>query len=363
MDILGKAQTMTRLNDWAVRAAWLAAGLLVCARPAECAKPRNSAITLAIAEQRDAPVLKQGDPGTEDNKYGFEGGCVLKLGGAYHLFTSEMIGDPRWVKMRLAHWVSRDRLAWTRRPTMYESSGVRDGSDPRASFWAPMPVFNEREKRWNLFYVAYRAPVGPDGWHGRLWRAVSQVAGREGIDGPWQDAGIILEPGPASESWEGRQGTDSIFPFQAGRRWLGFYGSSNEVDYWKVGLIGAPKLAGPWKRLSQVNPVALSGDLGTENPVVTRLRNGRYVAVFDTIKVSDVIGYSESADGVHWSPAKQLRLQPSPSIWVKDVRTPLGLVEEDDGTFTLFYTGYEKTSSGKQGYGCLGLLRVRMEVE
>ena len=327
-------------------------GVVACAQPA--------GVTLSILEQRDTPVIKKGDPGTGENKYGFEGGCVLKLQGTYHLFTSEMVGDPSWVKMRLAHWVSRDRLHWARRATMYESSGERTGRDLRASLWAPMPVFNERENRWNLFYVAYRAPIGPEGWDGRIWRATSKVAGRQGIDGPWEDAGVILEPGPKSDSWEGNQGTDSIFPYNAGGRWLAFYGSSNATNYWKVGLIEAPALAGPWKRLSASNPVALNGELGTENPVVTRLKNGRYVAVFDTIRQDYAIGYADSADGVKWSPARQLRLQPNPALWVSDVRTPLGLIPEPDGTFTLFYTGYEK-SSRKRGYGCLGLLRVKLQ--
>jgi hypothetical protein len=323
---------------------------------------QGAGVTLSIIEQRDTPVIKRGDPGTEENKYGFEGGCVLKLDGTYHLFTSEMVGDPFWVKMRLAHWTSRDRLHWTRRATMYESSGERTGQDSRAALWAPMPVFNDQENRWNLVYVAYRAPIGPDGWHGRIWRATSKVAGRKGIDGPWEDAGVILEPGPQSDSWEGNQGTDSFFPYKAGGRWLGLYGSSNARDYWKVGLAEAPALAGPWKRLSSSNPVALSCELGTENPVVTRLDNGRFVAVFDTIRQDYAIGYADSADGLSWSKARQLGLNQSPALWVSDVRTPLGLIPEPDGTFTLFYTGYEK-SSGKRGYGCVGLLRVKVKNE
>jgi hypothetical protein len=329
-------------------------GVVACAQAA--------GITLSIIEQRDAPVIQRGDPGTEENKYGFEGGSVLKLNGTYHLFTSEMVGDPFWVKMKLAHWVSSDRLRWTRRATMYESSGERTGRDLRAALWAPMPVFNEQENRWNLFYVSYRAPIGPDGWHGRIWRAVSKVEGREGIDGPWEDAGVILEPGPQSDSWEGSQGTDSFFSYNAGGRWLGFYGSSNATNYWKVGLAEAPAPAGPWKRMSSSNPVALSGELGTENPVVTRLNNGRFVAVFDTIRQDYAIGYADSADGAKWSQARQLLLRQSRNLWVGDVRTPLGLIPEPDGTLTLFYTGYER-SVGKRGYGCVGLLRVKVNNE
>jgi hypothetical protein len=43
---------------------------------------------------KQQPVIAKGMPGTEHNKYGFEGGCVLKLDGVYHLFTSEMVAVP-----------------------------------------------------------------------------------------------------------------------------------------------------------------------------------------------------------------------------------------------------------------------------
>lgn len=317
-----------------------------------------SGIVLEITRQWDRPVIDNNSPGAEGNQHGFEGGCVRKLNGVYHLFTSEMSGQPRNVKMRLAHWTSRDRLHWQRRATLYESSGERTGSDPRAALWAPMPVYDPDERRWNLFYVAYRAPVGPDGWHGRLWRAVSRTPGPDGIDGPWQDVGIILEPGPESQPWEGSQGTDSIFVWPAGGRWLGFYGSSNAKDYWSVGLISAPSIGGPWRRLAKGNPTTFSGALGTENPIVTPY-HGRYLAVFDTIRKPDVIGYSESPDGIHWEPARQFRLKKTSALWVQDVRTPLGLIDEGKGVFTLFYTGFARIPSGIS-YGCVGLLEVRI---
>src|SRR5580704_9478951 len=69
---------------------------------------------LVTTKQFDGPVLTIKSSGAEGNKYGFEGGRVLKLNGSYHLFTSEMVGDPHWVKMKLAHWVSQDRLHWMR---------------------------------------------------------------------------------------------------------------------------------------------------------------------------------------------------------------------------------------------------------
>jgi hypothetical protein len=54
-------------------------------------------------------------------------------------------------------------------------------------------------------------------------------------------------------------------------------------------------------------------------------------------------------------------------LWDKNIRTPLGLVEEDDGTFTLFYTGFQRpaegeSSKGWNGYRNVGLLKVRLTV-
>lgn len=65
--------------------------------PAASANDPNQCI-FEIVSSSDGPVIKKGDPGTETNKHGFEGGRSLKLNGIYHLFTSEMIDDPRWAK-------------------------------------------------------------------------------------------------------------------------------------------------------------------------------------------------------------------------------------------------------------------------
>src|SRR5580692_11753202 len=120
---------------------------------------------LIVTEQVIHPVLTIRSSGAEGNKYGFEGGRVIKQDGIYHLFTSEMVGDPHWVRMKLAHWKSRDGAHWKRVGTLRESSGEFTGKDPRAALWSPMPIFDEGENLWNLFYVAYQAaPDSPKQW-------------------------------------------------------------------------------------------------------------------------------------------------------------------------------------------------------
>ena len=337
-------------------------------------------VRLTIVEEHPVALIKKGSRGSENNKHGFEGGRAIKLDGVYHLFTAEMVGDPVWVKMKLGHWTSPDRLTWMRQGTMYESSGDPTGKDPRASFWSPMPVYNEKEERWNFFYVAYRAQVGPLGWNGRIWRAVSTVKGPAGINGPWMDVGVILQPGPIggaweeavmkgaassvdilkpgpeSDAWEGSQGVDSFFPYQVGDRWLGFYGSCNGHNWFKVGLAEAPELAGPWKRFTAVNPVDLVGMRGPENPVVHRLKSGRYIALFEVVARENGFGYADSPDGIHWTKGAELLLTEAPKT-LRKVRTPLGLVPEADGSFTIFFTGYTRAES----WGEVWMARVRVK--
>ena len=173
---------------------------------------------LVLVRQHPTPVLTRRAPGAEAVRYGFEGGRVVKVDGTYHLFTSEMAGDPIWVRMRFGHWTSRDRLSWTRHATVRESSGEFEGKDPRAALWSPLPVWDPGEGRWNLFYVAYRAKAS-DGTRfllnhdGEIWRAVSRTKGEKGIDGPFDDVGVVMRPGADSLPWEGLQGTDSFFPW------------------------------------------------------------------------------------------------------------------------------------------------------
>ncbi len=338
-------------------------------------KAQMERLQLVVTRQLDEPILTVHSPGAEGNKYGFEGGRVVKLRGIYHLFTSEMVGDPHWVKMKLAHWTSRDRLRWSRGSTLFESSGDFTGKDPRAALWSPMPIYDQTEGRWNLFYVAYQcAPDTSKEWltnhEGRIWRAVSKVKGSSGIDGPYEDVGIILQRGKDSDPWEGLQGTDSFFPYKLGSKWYAFYGTGHTeklpISLWQVGLAWAPRLAGPWKRCTASNPLNIE-KVFIENPIVSRLPDGTYVAVYDT-NAERSVGYAFSADGISWTPGKALVVQNGNGVWASEVRTPLGLIPEGKNSFTLFYTanqdllGAPPDAHGiKMTPGALGLVEVELE--
>lgn len=306
---------------------------------------------LQVTRNWPGPILTTRSDGAQGNKYGFEGGRVVKVKGTYHLFTSEMVGDPHWVKMRLGHWTSQDRVRWQRVGTLAESSGDFTGKDPRGALWSPMPVYDPKDGRWNLFYVAYQAaPDTNERWltnhEGRVWRAVSKSSGEDGIGGPYEDVGVVLQRGKDSDSWEGLQGTDSFFPYRVGGQWYAFYGSAHTeklpISLWQVGLAKAPGIGGPWVRYTEMNPLNVENRF-IENPIVTELNDGSYVTVYDT-DAPNAIGYSFSSDGIHWSPGQHLTVQEEPGVWASEVRTPLGLIAEGEDSFTLLYTANEKVS-------------------
>ena len=325
-------------------------------------------LTLETVQPDGVVIMGQDHPDAAGIKYGFEGGCALRANGEYHVFTAEMWGDPYWVAMRLGHWKSGNLKEWKRRATVFESAGAGHEKDFKFSIWSPMAVFNGREDRWNLFYVCYEGPQAPnEGTHmrGKIFRAVSKTPGEAGIDGPWEDAGILMRQDSESMAWEGQQAVDSFYPYRVGDRWFSHYGGHNytPISPWLVGLAGAPDLAGPWKRIPESSPCPFERQF-IENPIVSRI-DGQWVAVYDSGTIGEdnkyipnarEIGYAVSADGMHWDEGQRLAIHSdTEKNWSGDLRTPLGLIPMDDGTWALPYTGNKK---GAQ-FANVGLVFVR----
>ncbi len=309
-----------------------------------------SGIQLRLSYQHPIPVITVYHRDANINKFGFEGGSVVKVDSTYHLFTSEMIDNPVWVKMRLAHWTSTDKVNWKRIGTVRESSGEFDGKDPRAALWSPMVVWDPLDNRWNLFYVAYNSAPNKDNqlrlnMKGKIVRSVSETSGKEGISGPYTDTGIIMSYDQNPDPWEGLQGTDSFYPYQVGGEWFAFYGSCNSeklpIEHWLVGYAKSESnsIGGPWKRMSERNPAKIEKRF-IENPIVTKVTAG-YMVIYDSQK-SDALGWAFSKDGINWGEGQSLIIQPKEGIWSKDVRTVLGLIDEGNGKYTVFYTGFEQ---------------------
>jgi len=335
----------------------------------------------------DEPVVDEGSPGTHDIVGGFEGGRALKIGDTYHMFPTERAGirgrerSFDRIKTRIGHWISKDAVNWNRVSTLYRASGKytrikedHPASDRRASLWAFMPVFNEKEDRWNGFYVAYTCnpDIPPVHSFGRIWRAVSTTPGIEGIGGPYEDVGIIIEPGLESQAWEGRQGVDSFFPYKVGDKWYGFYGGAFPFEgkqriygtqgKWHVGLAEANDLTGPWLRMGEdVNPVTSIHPTFLENPIVAQLPDGTYVAVFDggpeSLGLPNMFGYSLSRDGIHWSKATYFSIRTKVKRWWKTMRTPLGVIPEGDNIYTIMFTAWKP--GGR--FHPIGMVRVKLK--
>jgi len=77
--------------------------LIVAATTSAVAFAAPDPLRLVLVAQHPSPVLTTRSPGAEGIRFGFEGGRVVKVAGTYHLFTSEMVDDPIWVRMRLGH--------------------------------------------------------------------------------------------------------------------------------------------------------------------------------------------------------------------------------------------------------------------
>lgn len=330
----------------------------------------HNPVTLEMVEWSDTPVIKRGNPGTELNRFGFEGGTVIKKDGVYNLFTAEMVDTPWNVKMKLAHWASNDEFTWKRVSTLVESSGNFTGSDIRAACWSPMPFFNKEQNRWNLFYVTYKSKPNNDtasfvNHAGRIWRAESQVSGYEGLGGPYKDLEIVMTPEIDGDPWEGLQGVDSYYVFEVGNNFYALYGSCNTqklpVDSFRIGLASAPSMAGPWKRMSDKNPLQLEDNF-VENPIVTKVAENKFLMIFDS--GGKGIGYAFSTDGINWSHRKLLILEDKMKKWWTLLRTPMCLIKEDNDTYTIFFTAFTGGDYGNfvknNGFACIGRLKVKL---
>ena len=121
------------------------------------------------------------------------------------------------------------------------------------------------------------------------------------------------------------------------------------------GMAFAQKLNGPWSRMPEgVNPLNIV-DTFAENHIVSRLKDGRYLMVFDSLGDQE-IGYSTSKDGMHWAHEIRVKIQSPNNLWAlpgdHSTRTPLCAIEEDDGTFTVIYTALTKI--GEKNFYAIG---------
>ncbi len=93
------------------------------------------------------------------------------------------------------------------------------------------------------------------------------------------------------------------------------------------------------------------------------------MAVYDAVAPSaltcipnggHIAGYTCSKDGIHWLPGGRILVQPNGAAnWSRDLRTPMGLIPEGKGMYTMFYTGFEKATPRWTGNESVGMVRLR----
>ena len=337
---------------------------------------------LELLELSATPVFAKASALANHIAFGFEGGTAHKIGERYFIFTTECLSEPKTAASRLALYTSEDGAAFTRHSTVLDLHG--DWREP-ASFWnpwSPMVVFDDAANRWSLFYVHYVRKPGSDqpyNMTGRMARLDSATPGRDGITGPWTQAGLIDLADDQPDPWEGSCKVVSFYPYKIGNDWWAFYGSNNAptfiapdslpqegsaMKFW-VGLAKSANasLDGQWIRQTALNPVLMDPDF-MENPVVTRLRDDVFICVYDGGN-THALSYAFSRDGIHWDKEQVLEL-PSAPAWLKAMRTPLGLIAEADGTYTIFFTAFDGENPDgivplwHDGFGHLGRLRVAL---
>jgi hypothetical protein len=346
-----------------------------------------------ILDGPDAPVLDEGMAGTEGIQGGFEGGTCVKVGATYHLFPTERAGEAGVeayydrVKTRIGHWESTDAVHWKRVGTIFQASGkyaiVEEDNpmnDRRAAIWSYNAVFNQQEDRWYGYYLTYTVDknIRPNHSFGRIWCTKSQTKGLAGISGPYDAGQLIMEPGLDSQPWEGRQGVASFYPFPVKDGWLGLYAGAfpyhSWADYpkntglgWYIGLAKSASMDGPWTRLdTTVNPVKSINPQFLENPLVYQLKNGVHIAVFDGgpddsgHPFVNMIGYSLSKDGLHWSEARYLPLHTKVKRWWSTMRTPLCLLPEGNDVYTILFAAF---ANPNKRFHPIGMVKVRMKTD
>ncbi len=153
------------------------------------AKAENSEWRLKILERSEKPLVTKDHPDAADNKYGFEGGKVIKCDGFYHWFPSEMSGDPYWVKVRIAYWRSKDGDHWERIATVYETDGINSQNNGSSNIFMVLQVSLEH----------LDLQVSADGFAGnadrisalRCCNAVARKSVRVSVDGFAENADRI----------------------------------------------------------------------------------------------------------------------------------------------------------------------------
>jgi len=337
--------------------------LLISITATILAQAQNKNAQLQFLSVYPQPIIGKHTKGAETVRFGFEGGTCVKQDNQYYIFTTEVFDEPKTPAVRLAFWTSKDGIKFTRIYQMAQTNfNWNDTSTNLMAPWSPMLTFDTEKNRWSVFFVGYsRKPGALDVFNmfGRIHRYDSKVLGRKGIAGPYKDGGWlnIAADGPA---WEGVAKALSFSAYKVGKTWYGFLGTNTvplaldatgmggntgeSKSYFRASLTKANSLTGRWERVDSLNPVLLDPEF-IENTIVTKINDSLYIAVYDGANIHE-LSYAVSTDGIHWG-KEQLMLIPNAPVWLHTMRTPLGLINEGNGIYTIYFTAFDGNNAQK----------------
>jgi len=330
-------------------------------------QPETRRLQLKVVKTLAQPVIGRNTPGAEKIPGGFEGGNTVKVtidGKPEYHFFAHSYPKLDWSQSQLDHWVSGDGLNWRHQgvlqaPYKDEQTGLYH------IFCAPIPFYDEQDGRWYLFYGDFGKQDQQWSSGGTMRCAQSKVPGPKGVYGPYDFPGReIFVPGQSHPQNVRPNSNSAPFRVKDGR-WAMFFNPDGplnpESGKWWVALSFGPTPRGPFKCPEPCEHAPLIDPTGyNENPMPIKVRgpkSGReyWVAVFDFLAPEvtaftpkNVFGFSWSDDGVHW-PAEHGQvvnvddgLSQGERGWWRGawaIRTPHQMIDEGDGTYTVFFTG------------------------
>jgi hypothetical protein len=311
----------------------------------------------------------------------------VKIGGKtqYHLFSTGM-QNLDWSRFHLEHWISDDGNRFQRKDVLMDDYTDKD-TGQKHLFLFPYPFLFKPDNRWYMIFFEYVVQGSWNGQCGIMWCAPCKRTGIEGIDGPWEfeKRYVIVPKKCAPINNIVPVATSLSIPFQVkDGRWAVMV----STDYfekgkqrWPVVLNFSDSQEGPFNPPDvAVVPQMMEPTDFTENPLVLKVKgpkSGRdyWVAVFDFIapevtayQPKNVFGFSYSEDGIDW-PKKHGQavnidkgLAPGQTGWWRGawaIRTPHMMLDEGDGTYTVFFTG-STTDNHFAGFRAMGKTTVRL---
>jgi hypothetical protein len=102
-----------------------------------------------------------------------------------------------------------------------------------------------------------------------------------------------------------------------------------------------------------------------ENPVVTKIHDSLYIALYDGANAEKQISYACSRDGIRWGKEQAVRIPDAPAL-IGSTRTPMCLIHEGKGVYTIYFTAFDGLNPEKveplwhNGYGNVWRMQVTL---